>query len=132
MHPDAVNYNKSLGPQDRAICKLLARPLVKNFSYPVKDTLGYAFPRCLRHLETSPMPGCTTTGCGPARHRTPLSDFEDTFDLDRDVGPQAVHTDGAAGHRFAAPDQGKRTAGLRAGGQAHCGRRTIERYTDRP
>ena len=27
MHPDAVNYNKSLGPQDRAICKLLAREI---------------------------------------------------------------------------------------------------------
>ena len=27
MHPDTVNYNKSLGPQDRAICKLLAREI---------------------------------------------------------------------------------------------------------
>jgi hypothetical protein len=27
MHPDTVNYNKSFGPQDRAICRLLAREI---------------------------------------------------------------------------------------------------------
>ena len=27
MHPDAVNYNKSLGPQDREISNLLAREI---------------------------------------------------------------------------------------------------------